>query len=171
MIILILLPDDFFTLSSTITQTVEEVNFTVDTITSHILHKINICSLHKPLSSQIANVKFKEPSASANRTNIIWHGPPINNQWRNQNNSHQRPSEQQNFNSAHQSSGNSYQKTHGPAKSNWAVKSRRRFGLSNARMAKERRRSKLMKSLLLMQSLWKKTPLIPLNVSWITLKM
>ena len=118
MIILTLLLDDFFTLSSTITQTVEETNFTIDTITSCVLHKINLRSSCKPLSSQIANVKFKEPSASVNRTNIIQCGPPTNNQWRNQNNSHQRSSEQQNFNSAHQSSGNSYQKKHGPTKSN-----------------------------------------------------
>ena len=118
MIILILLPDDFFTLSSTITQTVEETNFMVDTITSHVLCKIDLCSSHKPLSSQIANVEFEEPTASANRTNVIRHSPPTNNQWRNQDNSHQRPSEQQNYNSAHQSSGNSYQKKRGPAKSN-----------------------------------------------------
>ena len=83
MIILTLLPDNFFTLSSTITQTVEETNFTVDTITSHVLYKIDLHSLSKPLSSQIANVKFKEPSASANRTNIIQCGPLNNNQWRN----------------------------------------------------------------------------------------
>ena len=118
MIILTLLPDDFFTLSSTITQTVEETNFTVDTITSCVLREIDLCSLCKPLSSQIANVKFKEPTASANRTNIIRCGPPTNNQWKNQNNSHQRLLEQQNYNSAHQSSGNSYQKKHGSAKSN-----------------------------------------------------
>ena len=118
MIILTLLLDDFFTLSSTITQTVEETNFTVDTITSHVLCEINLCSSHKPLSSQIANVKFKEPTASVNRTNVIWCDPSTNNQWRNQNNSHQRPLEQQNYNSAHQSSGNSYQKKQGPVKSN-----------------------------------------------------
>ena len=71
MIILTLLPNDFFTLSSTITQTVEETNFTVDTITSCVLCEINLCSLCKPLSSQITNVEFEEPTASANRTNII----------------------------------------------------------------------------------------------------
>ena len=118
MIILTLLLDDFFTLSSTITQTAEETNFTIDTITSHILCKINLHSSCKPLSSWIANVEFEEPTASANRTNVIQHGPPTNNQWRNQNNSYQRPSEQQNYNSAHPSSGNLYQKKRGPAKSN-----------------------------------------------------
>ena len=71
MIILILLLDNFFTLSFTITQTVEETNFTIDTITSHVLHEIDLCSLYKPLSSQITNIEFEEPSASANRTNII----------------------------------------------------------------------------------------------------
>ena len=126
MIILTLLLDNFFTLSSTITQIVEETNFTVDTITSHVLCKIDLHSSHKPLSSQIANVEFEEPSASANRTNVIWHGPPTNNQWRNQNNSHQRPLEQQNSNSAHQSSGNSYQKKCGPAKSNWPGKKQKK---------------------------------------------
>ena len=50
MIILTLLLDDFFTLSSTIIQTVEETNFTVDTITSHVLCEIDLCSLCKPLS-------------------------------------------------------------------------------------------------------------------------
>ena len=121
-IILILLPDDFFTLSSTIQVIVEETNLTVDIITSHVLCKINLCSSCKPFSSQITNVEFEEPIASANRTNVIQCGPPTNNQWRNQNNSHQRPSEQQNYNSAHQSSGNSYQKKCGPAKSNWPGK-------------------------------------------------
>ena len=71
MIILTLLPNNFFTLSSTITQTVEETNFRVDTITSHVLHKIDLHSLHKPLSFQTANVEFKEPIASVNRTNVI----------------------------------------------------------------------------------------------------
>ena len=47
------------------------------------------------------------------------------------------------------------------------VKNRKMIGLSNARMAKERRRHKHMKSLLLTQSLEKKKPLIPLNDSWI----
>ena len=51
------------------------------------------------------------------------------------------------------------------------VKNRRRFGLSNARMAKERRRLKPMRSHSLMQSLEKKKPSIPLNVLQIILKM
>ena len=51
------------------------------------------------------------------------------------------------------------------------VKSRRRIGLSNAKLTKERRRPKLMKSLSSIWSLGKKTPLIPLNISWIILKM
>ena len=51
------------------------------------------------------------------------------------------------------------------------VKSRRRIGLSNTRMVKERRRFKSMRSLSLTWLLEKKTPLIPLNVSWIILKM
>ena len=71
MIVLTLLPDDFFTLSSTITQIVEETNFTVDTITSCILREINFHSLYKPSFSQIANVDFEEPTASVNKTNII----------------------------------------------------------------------------------------------------
>ena len=118
MIILTFLSDNFFTLSSTITQTVEKTNFTVDTITSCVLCKINLCFSHKPLFSQIANIGFEELTAFANRTNVIRCGPPTNNQWRNQNNSYQRLLEQQNFNFAHQSSGNSYQKKCGPAKSN-----------------------------------------------------
>ena len=71
MIILALLLDDFFTLSSTITKTVEEINFTVDTITSHVLREIDLRSSCKPLSSQIANVEFEEPTASTNRINVI----------------------------------------------------------------------------------------------------
>ena len=126
MIILTLLLNDFFTPSSIITQVMEETNFTVDTITSCVLHKIDLCSSCKPLSSQITNVEFEEPSASVNRTNVIHHGPPTNNQWRNQNNSHQRLSEQQNFNSTHQSSGNSYQKKCGPTKSNWPGKKQKK---------------------------------------------
>ena len=51
------------------------------------------------------------------------------------------------------------------------VKSRRGIGLSNTRMAKERRRPKLMKSPLLIQLLGRRTPLIPLNNSQIILKM
>ena len=94
MIILTLLPNDFFTLSSTITQTVEEVNFTVDTITSRVLRELDLWSSRKPLSARISNVEFDEPSASANRTNVICRGPPNNNQWRNQNNSYQRSPEQ-----------------------------------------------------------------------------
>ena len=118
MIILTLLPDNFFTLSSTITHTVKEVNFTVDTITSRVLCELDLWSSHKPLSACIFNVEFDEPSASANRTNIIHCGPPNNNQWRNQNNSYQRSPERQQSNSANQSSGNQYQKKRGPAKSN-----------------------------------------------------
>ena len=51
------------------------------------------------------------------------------------------------------------------------VKSRRIIGLSNAKMAKERRRFKHTKSLSVMQLLGEKTPLIPLNISQIILKM
>ena len=141
MIIFTLLPDDFFTLSSTITQTVEETNFTVDTITSHVLHEIDLCSSCKPLSSWIANVEFEEPTASANRTNVIWRGPPTNNQWRNQNNSHQRLSEQQNYNSAYQSSGNSYQKKRGPAKSNQPGKKQKKDWFEQCQNGKGKRKA------------------------------
>ena len=141
MIILTLLPDNFFTLSSTITQTVEEINFTVDTITSCVLCEINLYSSCKPLSSQITNVEFKELIASANRTNVIWCSPPTNNQWRNQNNSHQRPSEQQNFNSPHQSSGNSYQKKHGPAKSNQLGKKQKKDWFEQCQNSKGKKKA------------------------------
>ena len=67
MIILTLLPDDFFTLSSTITQTVEEVNFTVDTITSRVLRELDLRSSRKPLSARISNVEFDEPSKERKR--------------------------------------------------------------------------------------------------------
>ena len=143
MIILTLLLDDFFTLSSTITQTVEETNFTIDTITSCVLCEIDLCSSWKPLSSQIANVKFEEPTASANRTNVIWCSPPTNNQWRNQSNSHQRPLEQQNFNSAHQSSGNSYQKKCGPAKSNWPGKKQKKDWFEQCQNGKGKKKAQV----------------------------
>ena len=49
-----------------------------------------------------------EPSSSANQTNVIWCGPPNQNQWRNQNNS---------SNQHQKSSNNSYQQQPGSAQS------------------------------------------------------
>ena len=92
MLILTQLPNDLFGLASTIMQTLKDSDFNIDNITKAILANLNLCATCRPLTSQISEVS-KESTSSANRTNVIWHSPPNQNQWRNQNNSgnqHQR---------------------------------------------------------------------------------
>ena len=43
--------DDLFSLSSTITQTVAEVDFAMDTVASRVLAEMDICATHQPLAS------------------------------------------------------------------------------------------------------------------------
>ena len=92
MLILTQLPNDLFSLASTIMQTLKDSDFNTDNITKAILADLNLCATHQPLASWISEVSG-EPSSSANWMNVIRHGPPNQNQWRNQNNSgnqHQR---------------------------------------------------------------------------------
>ena len=86
MLILTQLPDDLFGLASTITQTLKDDDFNTDNVTKAILANLNLCATCWSLTSQISEV-FRELSSSVNWTNVIWHGPPNQNQWRNQNNS------------------------------------------------------------------------------------
>ena len=94
MLILTQLPDDLFGLASTIMQTLKDSDFNTDNVTKAILAELNLHATCRPLTFQISEVSG-EPSSSANRTNVIQHSPPNQNQWRNQNNSgnqHQRSS-------------------------------------------------------------------------------
>ena len=86
MLILTQLPDDLFGLASTIMQTLKDGDFNTDNVTKAILANLNLHATHRPLASRISEVS-REPSSSANRTNVIRHGPPNQNQWRSQNNS------------------------------------------------------------------------------------
>ena len=88
MILLSHLPDDMFTLASTITQTVAVANFDLKTVASRILAEIDLWATCQPLASWISTVQSEEPSA--NRTTVIWHGPPSQNQWKGQTNSYQK---------------------------------------------------------------------------------
>ena len=88
MILLSHLPDDMFTLASTITQTVAVANFNLETVASRILAEIDLWATRRPLASRISAIQSEE--SSANRTTVIWHGPPPQNQWRGQTNSYQR---------------------------------------------------------------------------------
>ena len=107
MLILTQLPDDLFDLASTITQILKDSDFNTDNVTKAILADLNLCAIHRPLASQISEVSG-EPSSSANRMNVIRHGPPNQNQWRNQNNS---------GNQHQKSSNNSYQQQPGSTQS------------------------------------------------------
>ena len=100
MILLSHLPDDMFTLASTITQTVAVANSDLETIASRILADIDLWAMRRPLTSQISAVQSEE--ASANRTTVIQRGPPPQNQWKGQTNSYQKPPYQNNYQSGHQ---------------------------------------------------------------------
>ena len=80
-------------------QTLKDSDFNTDNVTKAILADLNFCATHRPLASQISEVS-REPSSLANQMNVIWCGPPNQNQWRNQNNS---------GNQHQKSSNNSYQ--------------------------------------------------------------
>ena len=67
MILLSHLPDEMFNLASTITQTVA----------GRILAEIDLRATCQPLASRISAIASNEPSA--NRTNLIWRGPPPQN--------------------------------------------------------------------------------------------
>ena len=86
MLILTQLPDDLFGLASTITQTLKDGDFNTDNVTKAILADLNLRAIRQPLASWISEVS-REPSSSANWTNVIRCSPPNQNQWRNQNNS------------------------------------------------------------------------------------
>ena len=77
MILLSHLPDDMFTLASTITQTIAIANFDLETVASRILAEIDLQAMHRPLASWISAVPSEE--SSANRTTVIWCGPPPQN--------------------------------------------------------------------------------------------
>ena len=175
MIILTLLLDDFFTLSSTITQTVEETHlhcwhlWTPLQAMSYMKLTFILYANHYPLKSLMSNSKnLQLLPIGLTLSNMILQ-PTINGGTRTT------------LIRDYQNSRISILLTNLletltrrsvilPSLTD-LVKSRRRIGLSNTRMAKERRRLKYMKSLLLMQLLGKKTPLIPLNISQIILKM
>ena len=78
MILLFHLPDEMFNLASTVMQTVAVPSFDMETIASRILAEMDLWAMCQPLASRISAVASEEPSA--NRTNIIWHGPPPQNQ-------------------------------------------------------------------------------------------
>ena len=86
MLILTQLPDDLFGLASTIMQTLKDGDFNTDNVTKAILAYLNLHATRQPLASWISEVS-REPSSSANQTNVIQRGLPNQNQWRNQNNS------------------------------------------------------------------------------------
>ena len=77
MILLSHLPDDMFTLTSTITQTVAVANFDLETVASRILAEIDLRAMRRPLTSWISAIQSKE--SSANRTTVIRRGPPPQN--------------------------------------------------------------------------------------------
>ena len=87
MILLSHLPDDMFTLASTITQTVAVAIFDLETLASRILAEIDLWATRRPLASRITTVQSKE--SSANRTTVIRCGPPPQNQWKGQTSSYQ----------------------------------------------------------------------------------
>ena len=82
------LSDDLFSLVSTIMQTLKDGDFNTDNVTKAILADLNFHATYQPLVTQISETSGGPSSSfSANRTNVIWCGPPNNNHWRNQNNS------------------------------------------------------------------------------------
>jgi hypothetical protein len=97
MILLNNLPSECNTLASTIVQTLEVANFDIDHVSSHILMEMDLRATCKPLHAWISHVESEDPSSLINRTNIIRHGPPNQNQWWNQTPSYQRSSNQQQY--------------------------------------------------------------------------
>ena len=140
MILLSHLPDDMFTLASTITQTVAIANFDLETVASRILAEIDLRATCRPLASRISAIQSEE--SSANRTTVIRRGPPPQNQWKGQTNSYQRPPQQYQGNQSgyqnQQSSGpasqprpHNNQKGKGPARQRNPRRSRRSCGTTN----------------------------------------
>ena len=70
MLILTQLPDDLFSLVSTIMQTLKDGDFNTDNVTKAILADLNLHATHRPLAFQISEVS-EESSSSANQTNVI----------------------------------------------------------------------------------------------------
>ena len=87
MILLSHLPNNMFTLASTITQTVAPVTFDLETVASRILAEIDLWATRRPLTSHISAMQSEDPSA--NRTTVIWRGPPPQNRWKDQMSSYQ----------------------------------------------------------------------------------
>ena len=121
MILLSHLPNDVFTLASTITQTVAVVNFDLKTIASRILVEIDLRAMRQPLASRISAIQSEEPSA--NRTTVIQRSPPPQNQWKGRTNSYQKPPYQPNYQSGQNKQGSpasqqrqNNQKGNGPAR-------------------------------------------------------
>ena len=86
LILLSHLPDDMFTITSTITQTIAVANFNLETVASRILAEIDLQATHQPLASRISAVQSED--ASAHRITLIRHGPPPQNQWKGQTSSY-----------------------------------------------------------------------------------
>jgi len=87
MILLSGLLNNYFIITSTITQTVEAANFNMSTVSSQILMEMDLCAMCKPLQAWISQAEFRSQSSSSssvNRTNVIKRGPPPQNQWRSQ---------------------------------------------------------------------------------------
>ena len=121
MILLSHLPDNMFTLTSTITQTVAVANFDLETIASRILAEIDLRATHGPLASRITAVQSEEPSA--NRTTVIWCGPPPQNQWKGQTSSYQsKPPYQGNQSGQNQNN----QRGKGPVRSKQPLKQQKK---------------------------------------------
>jgi len=89
MILLLGLPTNYFALASTIMQTVKAANFNMSTVSKQILMDMDFCTTHKPLHAQISQAESRGQSSLVNRTNMIKHGPPLQNQWRSQTPSYQ----------------------------------------------------------------------------------
>ena len=87
MILLSHLPNDMFTLASTITQTAAVTSFDLETVASRILAEIDLWATYQPLASWISAIQSEE--SSANRTTVIWRSPPPQNQWKGQTSSYQ----------------------------------------------------------------------------------
>jgi len=94
MIFLLGLPNKYFTFASTITQTIEAVNFNMNTVSGQILMEMDLRAMRKPLQARISQAESRGPSSSSssssiNRTNVIKCSPPPQNQWRSQTPSYQ----------------------------------------------------------------------------------
>ena len=70
-------------IASTITQTVEPVNFNMSTVSKWILMDMDLRATHKPLHARISQAESggqASSSSSVNRTNVIKCSPPPQNQ-------------------------------------------------------------------------------------------